>query len=63
MSQPNQPQYPARNEFKMGRRDNVVNVEIAATSPEMAQKIYKMIEQGCIAIAKSELEFNWYKGN
>ena len=54
--------YPTRNEFKLTRQDNVVRIRIAATSPEMAQKIYELVERHCIAIGRAGLESKWDKG-
>ena len=54
-----EPNYPIKNQIRMGIIHNIVDIQIEATSPEMAEKFYEMIETAALVIVKTDLERDW----
>lgn len=55
--------YPERNKIQMGLTENFVDIQIEATSPEMAKRFYEMIESAILAMVKTDLEHDWRRQN
>lgn len=48
-----------KNRVWMGLNENQIDIQIHATSPEQARKMYEYIERSLIAAMKIDLEIEW----
>lgn len=51
--------YPLKNKIRMGLVGNILDVQIVATSPEIAKKFYEVVEAATLAMVKVDLEREW----